>query len=212
MIRYGGDGAAAELVCGTVQFDHPAAKQLIALLPPVICIDSASPLQSAWLHHTLMLMAAEANAIRVGGKAIVTRLADVLVIQAIRAWIKRIPPRKQVGCAHYATNRSDARSFSFTAIRRMHGRWLHLADAVAMSRSAFAARFTELVGMPVMQYITHWRMHVAYSLLQEPNARIADLANRLGYNSEAAFSRAFKRCDRHVSERSTSTRQLFRLS
>ena len=63
-----------------------------------------------------------------------------------------------------------------------------LADEVAMSRSAFAARFTELVGEPAMQYVTRWRMHVAVTALQDEGATIADLAARLGYHSEAAFA------------------------
>ena len=68
-----------------------------------------------------------------------------------------------------------------------------LADELAMSRSAFAARFSELVGEPVMQYVTRWRMHVALSALKNDGATVAELANRLGYRSEAAFARAFKR-------------------
>ena len=68
-----------------------------------------------------------------------------------------------------------------------------LARELAMSRSAFAARFTELVGEPVMQYVTRWRMHVAVDLLREDGATVGELASRLGYRSEAAFARAFKR-------------------
>jgi AraC-like DNA-binding protein len=68
-----------------------------------------------------------------------------------------------------------------------------LADELAMSRSAFAARFTELVGEPVMQYVTRWRMRVAINALQDERATVAQLAYRLGYRSEAAFARAFKR-------------------
>ena len=193
IIRHGGGGASTEMVCGTVQFDHPAAKQLIALLPPLICIDSSSPLQTEWLHSTLAFMAAEANEMRVGGEAIITRLVDVLIIQAIRAWIEKDPAAqtgwlralrdKQIGRAIAMLHRDPSQDWTLAG----------LASAVAMSRSAFAARFAELVEMPVMQYVAQWRMQVAYSMLQEPHARIADLASRLGYNSEAAFSRAFKR-------------------
>jgi AraC-like DNA-binding protein len=68
-----------------------------------------------------------------------------------------------------------------------------LAREVGMSRSAFAARFTELVGEPAMRYATRWRMHVALAWLKEDDASVGELASRLGYNSEAAFSRAFKR-------------------
>ena len=68
-----------------------------------------------------------------------------------------------------------------------------LARELAMSRSAFAARFTDLVGEPAMQYVTTWRMHLALAALQEGDATVAQLADRLGYRSEAAFARAFKR-------------------
>ena len=68
-----------------------------------------------------------------------------------------------------------------------------LADELAMSRSAFAARFTELVGEPVMEYVTRWRMQVAVGALRDEGATVGELADRLGYRSEAAFSRAFKR-------------------
>jgi AraC-like DNA-binding protein len=68
-----------------------------------------------------------------------------------------------------------------------------LAEELAMSRSAFAARFTELVGEPAMQYVTRWRMQVAHEALRSDGATVAELAGRLGYRSEAAFARAFKR-------------------
>ncbi len=86
-----------------------------------------------------------------------------------------------------------------TAIARIHAEpardWTvaSLADEVAMSRSAFAARFTDLVGEPAMQYVTRWRMHVALDLLQRGELPVAETAARVGYDSEAAFSRAFKR-------------------
>jgi AraC-like DNA-binding protein len=193
VIRAGGGDALTELVCATVQFKHPAARRLMSVLPPIVCIDSASPMHSEWLHSTLALMAVEANAVRVGGEAVITRLADVLVIQAIRSWIENDPAAqtgwlralgdKQIGRAIAMIHRDPAKDWTIAG----------LADAVAMSRSSFAAKFTELAGVSVMQYVTQWRMQVAYTLLQEPDARVSDLAIRLGYQSEAAFSRAFKR-------------------
>ena len=68
-----------------------------------------------------------------------------------------------------------------------------LANEVAMSRSAFAARFSELVGEPAMHYVARWRMHVAWTWLKEEGTPVSEMASRLGYESEAAFSRAFKR-------------------
>ncbi len=90
---------------------------------------------------------------------------------------------KQIGRAIALIHRDPAREWTVAS----------LASELAMSRSAFAARFTELVGEPAMHYVARWRMHVALSSLKEENATVGELASRLGYRSEAAFSRAFKR-------------------
>jgi AraC-like DNA-binding protein len=146
-----------------------------------------------WMQGTLRLMAAEARELRPGGEAVITRLGDILVIQAIRSWIET-DPAARTGWLGALQDRQIGRAISL--IHRDPGRaWTvaSLADEVAMSRSAFAARFTELVGEPAMQYVSRWRMHVAVDSLREEGATVAELADRLGYRSEAAFSRAFKR-------------------
>jgi AraC-like DNA-binding protein len=180
-------------VCGAVRFDHPAARQLVKLLPPMIHVEASSSPQMEWIQSTLRFMAAEAKELRPGGETIITRLSDILVIQAIRSWIEDDAAAqtgwlgalqdKQIGRAIALIHRDPARAWTVAS----------LANEVAMSRSAFAARFTDLVGEPVMHYASRWRMHVALTWLKEDDAALADLANRLGYQSEAAFSRAFKR-------------------
>jgi AraC-like DNA-binding protein len=115
------------------------------------------------------------------------------VIQAIRAWIEQ-DPAAQTGWLGALRDRQLGRAI--TLIHREPARaWTvaNLATEVAMSRSAFAARFTELVGEPPMHYLARWRMHVAQTWLKEEGAGLGELAFRLGYQSEAAFSRAFKR-------------------
>jgi AraC-like DNA-binding protein len=89
----------------------------------------------------------------------------------------------QIGRASTLVHREPARAWTLAS----------LADEVAMSRSAFAARFTELVGEPAMAYVAHWRMHLALYALKERRSTVAELAAQLGYHSEAAFTRAFKR-------------------
>ncbi|MGH2584961.1 MAG: AraC family transcriptional regulator, partial [Dehalococcoidia bacterium] len=145
------------------------------------------------IESTLRLMAAEARELRPGGEAVITRLGDILVVQAIRSWIKTDPTARtgwlgalhdrQIGRAISLIHRDPARDWTVAS----------LADELAMSRSAFAARFSELVGEPPIQYVTRWRMQVAVSWLTEEGVTAAELANRLGYRSEAAFARAFKR-------------------
>lgn len=136
---------------------------------------------------------AEARELRPGGETVITRLADILVIQAIRSWIERDPAAqtgwlgalqdRQIGRAIAAIHREPARPWTVST----------LAAEVGMSRSAFAARFTQLVGEPVMHYLARWRMHVAMNWLREETFGVGEMASRLGYRSEAAFSRAFKR-------------------
>lgn len=193
IIRHGGGGAMTRMVCGVVRFDHPAARHLVSVLPRLIRVEADSSPQLDWLHSTLRLMAAEARELRPGGETVITRLADILVIQAIRSWIASDPAAqtgwlgalrdRQIGRAITLIHRDPARSWTVA----------DLAHEVAMSRSAFAARFSELVGEPPMQYLARWRMHVALTWLKEDSATVGELAIRLGYQSEAAFSRAFKR-------------------
>lgn len=193
ILRHGAGGAPTTLICGAVRFDHPAARNLVAILPRIIHIEASNPPQGAWLQSALRLMAAEARELQPGGEAVMTRLADILVIQAIRAWIET-DPAARTGWLGALKDRQIGRAISL--IHRQPDRaWTvaSLADELAMSRSAFAARFTELVGEPVMHYVARWRMHVALDSLKDEGATVAELASRLGYRSEAAFARAFKR-------------------
>jgi AraC-like DNA-binding protein len=194
LLRLSGGGAATSLVCGAVRFEHPAARQLVRLLPQVLTVEASRSPRADWMHATLGLMADEAREMRPGGEAVVTRLADILVIQAIRNWLDAAPAARtgwlgalqdpQLGRAIAAIHRDPAHPWTVAS----------LATLACVSRSAFAARFTQRVGMPAMQYVAQWRMHLALGWMQARNGEsLAQLANRAGYQSEAAFSRAFKR-------------------
>ena len=193
IIRFGGGGMPTSLICGAVRFDHPAAQQLIEVLPAVIHVEATSSPHLEWVQTLLRFMAVEAKDLRAGGETVITRLADILVIQAIRAWLDQEGTAKtgwlgalqdrQIGHAIALIHRDPARDWTLAS----------LARETAMSRSAFAARFTALVGEPAMHYVTRWRMHLAATWLREGDIGLQDLATRLGYQSEAAFSRAFKR-------------------
>jgi AraC-like DNA-binding protein len=196
ILRHGGGGAPTHLVCGAVRFDHPAAHHIVRLLPKVMHVESGWSSHvgmTDWMQSALRLMAAEAEELRPGGETVITRLADILVIQAIRAWIEGEPAAqtgwlaalqdKRIGRAIALIHRDPSREWSVAS----------LASEVAMSRSGFTARFSELVGEPAMQYVTRWRMLVALTWLSQDDAALSGMAARLGYQSEAAFSRAFKR-------------------
>jgi AraC-like DNA-binding protein len=192
-LRHGGGGSPTTMLCAAVRFEDPSAHHLLRLLPRLIAVDAWNSPELEWLQSTLRFLTAEARELRAGGETVITRLADILVIQAIRSWIATDPQArtgwlhalrdKQIGRAIALIHRDPARDWTVAS----------LASAVGMSRSAFAARFTDLVGEPAMQYVLRWKMHAALKWLKESDATISQLATKLGYESEAAFSRAFKR-------------------
>lgn len=193
ILRHGGGGERTHLVCGVVRMGNPGARSLIDLLPDVLRIDTSDPDQWQWLPGLLALMANETRSPRPGAEAVVTRLCDIFVIQAIRAWIDGTPQADQgwVGAL-----RDPVIGPAIALIHRQPEHpWTvaELAMSVGLSRSAFAARFTELVGRPAKAYLTDWRMQVARDILLTEAVGIAEIAKRLGYGSEAAFSRAYKR-------------------
>ena len=192
-LRLGGDGEQTTMICGLFQFDDPAAQQLITLLPEVITVDTWAAPQVEWIQSTLRMIATEAREMNPGGETVITRLADILVIHAIRFWITH-SNSAQTGWLGALRDPQIGPVVS-KIHRRPADRWTleSLACEASMSRSAFAARFTELVGESAMHYVTRWRMNAARSRLAESDVTIAELANDFGYESEAAFSRAFKR-------------------
>jgi AraC-like DNA-binding protein len=190
-ITYGGEGAPTTMICGAVRFEHPMAERLVELMPDIVHVP-VSPL-TARLHDTLRLIALEVEETRPGGEAVITRLADVLVVQMLRAWLAHDPSARSgwlgalsdpdIGRALALVHGDPSRDWSVAG----------LAHELALSRSTFAARFTALVGEPVMAYVTRWRMLVAHDRLRTGDTTVAAVAGAMGYRSEAAFSRAFRR-------------------
>jgi AraC-like DNA-binding protein len=193
ILRHGGGGAPTTITGGAVRFDHPAAHRLVSLLPNVITVDAWNSPELESIQTTLRLMAVEAQEMRPGGEAVVTRLGDILVIQTIRSWIAK-DPAAQTGWLGALQDKQIGRALALVHRNPSHP-WTveSLANEVAMSRSAFAARFTSLVGEPAMHYVARWRMNVAVTWLKEDDVPLAEVAGRLGYESEAAFRRTFKR-------------------
>lgn len=185
----GGEEAPLAMLCGVVVFDSPAVHDMLSVLPPIVQVDSARhPVMGA----LLPLLVGELRVPRPGGEAIATRLADVLVVETVRAWLSDEPDAAtgwlaalrdpQLGAAIAAVHRDPGHAWSLT----------ELARHAAMSRSAFAARFGEVVGEPPMAYVTGARMRAARAFLAQGQS-VAVVAAAHGYGSEAAFSRAFAR-------------------
>jgi AraC-like DNA-binding protein len=193
LLRHGGGGEGCRLICVVVRFDHAAAERLIDALPPVLHLDAWDGGDDRWLSDTLRFVAREAESLRPGGETVITRLADILVIQMVRHWIET---GSGVDTGWLAALRDPQLGRAIAAIHRRPGAdWTleSLARTAAMSRSAFAARFTEVVGEPAMRYLTRWRLQLARTTLRECDDPLGSVAERFGYRSEAAFCRAFKR-------------------
>jgi AraC-like DNA-binding protein len=192
-MSHGGGGELTQTMYGVIRFDDVAARHLLRLLPQTIYIDGWHDDAGGWLKSTLRFIASEAASLKPGGETVITRLADVVVIQAIRSWLEHSPEAdrgwlgalrdRQIGRALALIHKDPANDWGVAA----------LADAVAMSRSAFSARFTQWVGVSPGRYLTEWRMQVARTRLLDSNTAVAVIAEELGYKSEAAFCRAFKR-------------------
>jgi AraC-like DNA-binding protein len=190
--RYG-RGEAARLVCVRASFEDPISERLISLLPKIIHVPAADTQTLQAVDHVVRMIAREARMLRPGGETIIKRLADILLIQAIRWWLENEPPvqsgwlralrDKKIGRVITLIHRDPARAWTITS----------LANEVAMSRSVLAARFKDLVGVSVMRYLVGWRMQLALSSLRKEDVDIGQLAMRLGYQSQSAFNRAFKR-------------------
>lgn len=193
ILRYGGSGRAAQLICGVVSFDDPAARELMRTLPAVLFVGGDTVSAASSVRDTLRLMAGELSHPQPGGEAVATRLADILVVQAIRSWLNTEP----TATAGWLRGLQDERiGRALEAIHDSPGQeWAldRLARVATMSRSSFSARFTELVGEAPIAYLTRWRMSIAQSRLLEEDITVAKLAAELGYQSEAAFNRAFVR-------------------
>jgi len=192
-MRHGGGGALTRTMYGVVRFDDVAAQHLLKLLPQTIHIDGWNDDTGGWLQSTLRFIASEAASLKPGGETVITRLADVVVIQAIRSWLETSPEADQgwlaalrdpqIGRALALIHKAPAQGWSVAA----------LSKTVAMSRSAFSARFTDLVGVSPGRYLTDWRMQIARTRLMDSGDQVSVIAGELGYQSEAAFCRAFKR-------------------
>ena len=194
LLSFGGNGAESLLICGGVRFAGAIAHPLLEVLPRILLLRREElEGERSWLDATLTLLGAEALSLRTGSAAVMTRLADILVLQTIRAWLERDEDRRP-GWLGAVADPDIGRALALIH-RRGEEPWTvaSLAREVHLSRSVFAERFSRLVGMPPMQYVTRWRMSLARSWMHEEHMSASEAAHRLGYSSEAAFSRAFKR-------------------
>ena len=193
----GGGGAPTTIVCGSLSFDRASLRPITQLLPNFILM-KADQARTLALHTTVQALASEMEEQAPGSEVVASRLAEVLFIQVLRAHIASEPerntPEQNTGWLRAVFDPQMG-----TALSAIHDRvntpWTveSLAEAAGMSRSAFAARFKELLGQTPLEYVTEWRMQKAMRLLQRRDKKLIDVARSVGYESDAAFSKAFKR-------------------
>jgi AraC-like DNA-binding protein len=177
-------------VCGFLGCDRRPFNPLLGALPRLMHMRGMS---DTWLGGLSRQLIEESRRGRAGADCVLTRLAELMFIEVVRRYLESLPP----GQAGWLAGLRD--EVVGRVLTLLHGRPGHpwtldeLAREAASSRTAVAKRFGELVGQPPMQYLTQWRMQVAANLLSQSGAKVAAIGSEVGYDSEAAFSRAFKK-------------------
>ncbi len=190
--RLGGNGARTVLVTGAFRLGAASRSPLFEGLPGVIHITADDSETSPSLPALVQLLITESASSSPGATVVMSRLADILLVQALRTYIA-------AGRCHERGLRALADPQIRKALSLIHERhaepWTveSLATAVALSRSSFAARFSEMVGEPPLEYLARWRMTKAAQFLRESELPLSEVAAAIGYESEASFNRAFKR-------------------
>jgi AraC family transcriptional regulator, alkane utilization regulator len=193
VFRLGGDGPVTRFVCGYLACNRSASRPLIDALPRVVRIPIAESHGAALVHDLLRAGVRESSSASPGARSTLARLAELLLVEALRRYVADLPQDKKGWfAAARDANIGHALSLMHSAPAR---NWTveELAREVALSRSALAERFTTLLGEPPMQYLTRWRLALAARSLRASNEAIGRIADQSGYESEAAFTRAFKR-------------------
>jgi AraC-like DNA-binding protein/mannose-6-phosphate isomerase-like protein (cupin superfamily) len=181
---------------GLFRFDGGKLPPILASLPPVIHVPAGPSGTPAWLQAISHFLLHEANQLQPGAELMVSRLIDLLVIRALRTWSSSAPGR----LGFIAGLGDDRIAHALAALHAApYKAWTvpELAAIASMSRSSFADHFSATVGEAPLRYLTRWRLHLASEMLSAGNMRVSEVAERVGYASDAAFSRAYKSCFGH---------------
>jgi AraC-like DNA-binding protein len=192
-LRKGRGGAVTRLVCGYLACDKRLSEPILAGLPRILRVSVKDSGIASWVESSVRFSVAERTAPRAGGMIVLAKLSELLFVEAIRQYIDTLPPG-QTGWLAGLRDRFVGRALALLHQEPANA-WTvdELAKQVGLSRSALADRFVELLGQPPMQYLTRWRLSLAAQQLLSGDRSLAQIANHVGYDSEAAFNRAFKR-------------------
>jgi AraC-like DNA-binding protein len=189
----GGGREVATVVCGFLGCDERPFNPLFASLPRVLRVSGAAADEGSWLAHFLRTVVEESNRRRPGGEAVLERTSEMMFVEVLRRYVDSLPPG-QTGWLAGVRDPGVGR-----ALALLHERpgdpWTleRLGEEAGLSRTVLHERFAHFIGQPPMQYLAQWRMQLAAARLRDSDARLIEIALDVGYESEAAFSRAFKR-------------------
>lgn len=191
-LKSGGGGPRSLIACCTIGFEGPTANPLLELLPPVMHIRYAEHSDTV-LPNLLSMMAREADGQRIGSATVMARLADIVMTQVIRSWVETCSDNltgwlaavrdPQIGSALARIHRSPGEDWPVDRLAALSG----------LSRSRFSQRFKGLLSVSPARYLLQWRLRLAESWLRNGYMSLSQVASELGYESDASFSRAFKR-------------------
>jgi AraC-like DNA-binding protein len=193
LIRHGGGGEATRFVCGYLACDRRISQSLFNSLPQMLRIPIGGDPAMAWLSELLRVGVSESQAERPGARSLLTKLSELIFVEAMRRYAATLSTEQR---GWLAGLRDPYVGKALALLHAEAGRaWTvdELAREVALSRSALGQRFTDIIGEPPMQYLTRWRLALAARALRSGPEPIGRIAERYGYESEAAFNRAFKR-------------------
>lgn len=192
-LSLGGGGETTELVCGFLACDPLLCGPILQGLPKMISVHVRSDRAGQWLEQSIVHLADEAAANRPGSEAMLSKLSEALFVDTLRRFVATLPD-SATGWLAGARDAAVGRALALLH-NRPHHAWTiaELADAVDVSRTVLVERFRGLIGEPPMAYLTGWRLRLAAEALRTTSKGVADIAAEVGYESEAAFNRAFKR-------------------
>jgi AraC-like DNA-binding protein len=189
----GGGRDRATVICGFLGLDARPFNPLLAALPRALRIPGSALGRDSWLSTFFSAVVTESNQKRPGGEAVLERMSEMLFVEVLRRYVEELPA-EHTGWLAGMRDQSVGRALSLLHEKPGHAWTLELlGEEAGLSRSSLHERFVHFIGQPPMQYLTQWRMQVASGRLRDTNAKVVDVALDVGYESEAAFSRAFKR-------------------
>ena len=192
-IHHGGNGRRTQMICGFLGCDCTDENPVLSTLPALLRLDAEQGGAAEWIRSNFQYAAEEVASGRPGSETVLAKLSELLFVEAVRRYAEALP-QGQTGWLAGLRDPYVARVLALLH-HDITRAWTvdEISREVGLSRSALADRFISLIGMPLMHYLASWRMQLASQKLRNSSASLAQVADSVGYGSEAAFSRAFKK-------------------